>query len=59
MNKQFTKGFTLMELLVTVSIIAILSSVLFATYNDAREQARDKLRMTDLKEMQVAKLTMY
>ena len=54
MNKQFTKGFTLMELLVTVSIIAILSSVLFATYNDAREQARDKLRMTDLKEMQVA-----
>lgn len=43
-----------MELLVTISIIAILSSVLFATYNDAREQARDKLRMTDLKELQLA-----
>ncbi len=47
-------GFTLVELMVVVSIIGIMSSVLYVNYNDAREQARDKVRMTDLKSLQLA-----
>lgn len=53
-RKLVNNGFTLIELMVSISIIAILSATSFALYNSAREQARDKLRMTDLKEMQVA-----
>ncbi len=53
-QRKLKQGFTLIELMVTIGIIAILSAVLFASYNSAREQARDKLRMSDLKEMQVA-----
>jgi len=52
LNKQ--KGFTLIELLVVVGIIAILSSILYANFNEARMIARDKARMTSLKEMQLA-----
>jgi general secretion pathway protein G len=53
-QRKLIQGFTLIELMVTIGIIAILSAVLFASYNSAREQARDKLRMSDLKEVQVA-----
>lgn len=38
MTKKF--GFTLIELLVVISIISLLSSVVFATVNGAREKAR-------------------
>ena len=47
-------GFTLVELMVVISIIGIMSSILYVNYNDAREQARDKVRMTDLKSLQLA-----
>jgi prepilin-type N-terminal cleavage/methylation domain-containing protein len=54
MNKKYFSGFTLIELMVTVAIIALLSAVLFANFNDARMQARDKARMASLKEMQLS-----
>ncbi|MEZ4104241.1 MAG: type II secretion system protein [Candidatus Paceibacterota bacterium] len=47
-------GFTLIELLVTIAIIGILSSILYANFESAREQSRDKVRMTSLKELQLA-----
>ena len=47
-------GFTLVELMVVISIIGIMSSILYVNYSDAREQARDKVRMTDLKSLQLA-----
>ncbi len=49
-----SSGFTLVELMVVVSIIGLMSSILYVNYNDAREQARDKVRMTDLKSLQLA-----
>lgn len=49
-----TTGFTLIELLVTVSIIAILSAILYTGFEESRAQARDKARMTALKEVQLA-----
>lgn len=48
------RGFTLLEILVAVSIIAILSTVLYLSFNDARENSTTKAMMTELKEVQLA-----
>lgn len=47
-------GFTLIEIIVVCSIIALLSSVAYSSFSGAREQARDKQRATILKQIQVA-----
>lgn len=43
------RGFTLIELMIAISIIAILSSVGLVTYSSARMIARDSKRKQDLK----------
>ncbi len=48
------KGFTLIEILVVVSIIGILSAVLYANFNDARQEARNKSMQAELKNVQLA-----
>ncbi len=52
--KNYKKGFTLIELMVAISIIAIMTAVLSANFSDARAQSRDKARMTSLKELQLS-----
>lgn len=49
-----TRGFTLIELLIAMSIMAILSTIIYANFTDARKIARDDIRKTSLKEMQLA-----
>ncbi len=53
-NKSWHNGFTLVELLVAISIMALLSLVVYASFGTAREQTRDKSRMAALKELQLA-----
>ena len=53
MKKAFP-GFTLVEVLVVIAIISILSGVIYASFGDARENSRDKVRKTELKELALA-----
>jgi len=52
------KGFTLIELVVAISIVGFLSSIVLATLGDARIKARDAVRQHDLKQIEVA-LALY
>ena len=47
-------GFTLVELLVTVSIIGILSSITYFSVGNIRQMARDSKRLADMKQLQTA-----
>ncbi len=51
MNK---KGFTLIEILTTVAILAILSAVVLSSLNNARIRGRDLKRVADIKQIQQA-----
>jgi len=50
--KKYSKGFTLIELLVVIAIIGILSSVVLASLNSARQKSRDARRLSDMNEIQ-------
>jgi prepilin-type N-terminal cleavage/methylation domain-containing protein len=52
--KNKKQGFTLIELLVVIAIIGILSSVVLASLNTARQKSRDAKRIADLKNLQIA-----
>ncbi|MEI6660057.1 MAG: type II secretion system protein [bacterium] len=52
MNRS--KGFTLVELLVVISIISLLSSVVLAALNSARMKARDARRAEDIHQIYTA-----
>jgi len=54
MNKSNNRGFSLVELLVVISIIGILSSIAVVSLNTARTKARDALRKGDMAQIRTA-----
>jgi prepilin-type N-terminal cleavage/methylation domain-containing protein len=48
------KGFTLLELLIVISIIGILVTVAAASYSSAQKKARNSRRMSDMQAIQNA-----
>ncbi len=51
---NFKKGFTLIELIVVISIIGFLTTLAFASFSQARQQSRDQKRISDLSGIQLA-----
>jgi type II secretion system protein G len=57
-KQQYFRGFSLVELLVSVSIIAILIAIGIASYATINKQSRDAKRKSDLEQIRAA-LEMY
>ena len=57
--KKAHTGFTLVELLVVISIIGILSSFAMVSLNTARIKARDALRKGDMAQLRTALVLYY
>jgi prepilin-type N-terminal cleavage/methylation domain-containing protein len=49
MSKKFSGGFTLIELLVVIAIIGVLSSIVLASVNSARDKAANAAVKSNLK----------
>jgi type II secretion system protein G len=58
MKTQKSKGFTLIELLVVVAIIGVLATIVLSSLSNARAQARDARRISEMKNLETA-LEMY
>lgn len=54
MNKKYHKAFTLVELLVVVTIIALLTVVAALNYEKAKAKSRDAQRKSDLTKISMA-----
>jgi len=54
LHQKISSGFTLVELLVVISIIGLLSSIVLTSVNSARAKARDARRAADIRQLQTA-----
>ncbi len=54
MKKRENNGFTLFELLVTISIIAVLTAVAVVSYGGLNKKTRDSRRTADLEKIRIA-----
>ncbi len=48
------KGFTLIELMVVIALVAVLTSIGFAAFNGIQSKTRDSKRKQDLKQLSIA-----
>jgi prepilin-type N-terminal cleavage/methylation domain-containing protein len=54
MKYKHTKAFTMIELLVVISIIAILLVIILNSFNGHRKKARDNVRIADIQTIRLA-----
>jgi len=59
MNNYKKRGFTLFELLVSISIIGILTAIASVSFSTAQKKARDARRMEDVNAVAKAAETFY
>ena len=52
--KRHIRGFTLVEIIVVVALIGLLASAAYVSYGEVRTEARDRKRMADLRQLQLA-----
>jgi len=52
--RKYQLGFSLIELLVVISIIGILSAILYANFSEGSAQSRDAQRQSDIRNVQSA-----
>jgi prepilin-type N-terminal cleavage/methylation domain-containing protein len=52
--KKYNKGFTLIEILITVAIIGVLAAIVAVSFNKAQAKSRDTKRLSDLHDLQSA-----
>lgn len=57
-RKRFLPGFTLIEILVVISIIAVIITIAIVSYTTINKQSRDAKRKSDLEQIRSA-LEMY
>ncbi len=57
--KRALRGFSLPELLIVVAIISLVASVGFVQYQEARKQARDERRKTDVAQIAIVARLYY
>lgn len=53
-RKHYNKAFTLIEMLVVISLIGILAAIALVSFGGAQKQARDTTRKSDLKQYQTS-----
>lgn len=58
-SSKFTTGFTLIELLVVISIISLLSSIVFATLGGAKLKAKDAAAKQGVREFEKLMILQY
>ena len=58
LQKKNGVWFTLIELLVVLGIIGLFASIVFASIGGARKNTRDKVRLSDIKQIELA-LNLY
>jgi prepilin-type N-terminal cleavage/methylation domain-containing protein len=47
-NKKINKGYTLVEVVVVISIMAFLSAIIYSSFDVSKAQSRDRQRVSDI-----------
>jgi len=57
--QKFSRGFTLLELLVVIAIVGLLASIVTSQFSEASKKSRDARRLHDMHQLEVALRTYY
>ena len=59
LNKNKERGFTLIELMIVIAIVAVLSGIILSNMSDARKKGKDAQILTDLAQAKLALSNYY